>query len=490
MRYNTRMSIFQDKIFAIVDVETTGASPVNDRVIELGIMRVEHGKVVRTINTLINPEKHLSPFITRITGINPDELLGAPTFEDVSEEVKEILSGAIFVAHNARFDYGFIKNELKRSGIAYNAKCLCTVRLSRKLFPDERKHDLSTLIERHNLMCEDRHRALPDAKVLWDFITKVRKDGREEELDIHAREILKENTLPQFLNEKSVRALPEGPGIYIFYGPEDEVLYVGKSKNIRYRVLSHFSGDGRSTKEMNLCQQTVRIEARETAGELGALLLESELVKDWMPLYNRQLRKRTDLVIARLKGGGKYSEVELVRANGINAAEQRNVLGIFRSVAQAKAFLREAAKEKGLCPRLLGAEKASKQNSGACFSHQLGVCSGACVGKADKEEYELAFKAVFKARRLRSWPFSGPILIEEKIDDEAKHSFVLDNWCLVADIRSEPDNMVVIRYSPRFDYDAYKIFHRYVRDPLTKKRIKKISQKELERAFVSTHADY
>jgi DNA polymerase-3 subunit epsilon len=480
------MGFFQEKAFAIVDVETTGASPVNDRIIEIGILRVENGRVVKTFNSLINPLKHLSPFITRITGIVPDDLVSAPTFEDLREEIAELLQGAVFVAHNARFDYGFIKNELKRSGVTFNAKCLCTVRLSRKLFPNERKHDLSTLIERHNLECGERHRAFADAKVLWDFIEMIGRSGRSEELNIHARELLKENTLPQFLNEKSVRSLPEGPGVYIFYGPEDEVLYVGKSKNIRYRVLSHFSSDGRSTKEMNLCQQTVRIEARETAGELGALLLESELVKDWMPLYNRQLRKRTDLAVARLKTGRGYPEVELVRESVIRDKDQKDILGIFRSIAQAKSFLRDAASEHGLCPRLLGIEKGK----GACFSHQLGVCSGACVGKTDKAEYEKAFKAVFKARRIRSWPFSGPILIEEKVDDESKHSFILDNWRLVADVRTEPDNTVVMKRDTRFDYDAYKIFLRYVRDPLTKKRIKRITRKELDQALVSSDVDY
>ncbi|MDB5194447.1 MAG: polC [Parcubacteria group bacterium] len=478
------MPLFKEKVFAIVDVETTGASPIHDRVIEIGILRIEGGKVVKTFSSLINPEKHLSPFITSMTGIDPEELLTAPTFEDVRSEIEGMLEGAIFVAHNARFDYGFVKNELKRSGIAFNAKCLCTVRLSRKLFPEEKRHDLSSLIERHGLLCTDRHRAFADAEVLWNFIEKVRNDGREEELELHVRELLKESTLPQFLNEKSVRALSEGPGVYIFYGPENEVLYVGKSKNIRYRVLSHFSNDHASQKEMNLCQQTVRVEARETAGELGALLLESELVKDWMPLYNRQLRKRTDLVVAKLKSGGLYPEVELGRAKTVSEKDQKSILGIFRSESQAKAFLRDATHERGLCPRLLGAEKGK----GACFSHQLGVCSGACVNKAEKDAYAKAFNAVFKARRIRSWPFGGPILIEEKVDEETKHSFVLDNWCLIADVRTEPDNTVVIEHYPRFDYDAYKIFLRYVRDPLTKKRIKRITKKELDQALVSTYA--
>jgi len=456
---------------------------VHDRVIEIGIIRVENGKIVGSLNTLLNPERHVPPFITRITGIEPESLVGAPVFEDIRAEAEALLEGAVFVAHNARFDYGFIKNELKRCGVSFNAKCLCTVRLSRKLFPDEKSHNLDALIERYDFSCENRHRAYDDAKVLHDFLIEVKK---RPDIDGHVRAILSESTLPQFLNEKSIKALPEGPGVYIFYGPENEVLYVGKSKNIRYRVLSHFSSDHASQKEMNLCQQTVRVEARETAGELGALLLESELVKDWMPLYNRQLRKRSDLVAVKLVPGdlpaGRqgYPKAVIERIQSVNTKSQREILGIFRTVAQARSFLRAAVAEHGLCPRLLGLENARGKNSGACFSHQIRVCSGACVGKADPEEYAEAFKTVFKARRVKAWPFPGPILIEEKIDREATHSFVLDNWCLVADVRSEPDNTVVVTHSPRFDYDSYKIFYRYIKDPLARKRIKRITQKELE----------
>jgi len=472
------MALLDEKILAIVDVETTGASPVHDRVIEIGIIRVENGRITGSINTLLNPEQHLPPFITRVTGIEEDSLRGAPVFEGVREQVEKLLEGAIFVAHNARFDYGFIKNELKRSGVSYNAKCLCTVRLSRKLYPSEKSHNLDALIERHGFSCENRHRAYDDARVLYDFLDIAKK---RSDIDEHVKSLLSESTLPQFLNERSIKSLPEGPGVYIFYGPEDEVLYVGKSKNVRYRVLSHFSSDHASQKEMNLCQQTVRVEARETAGELGALLLESELVKDWMPLYNRQLRKRSDLVAVRLMPAGRhgYPEARIERIQTVDTESQREVLGIFRTVAQARSFLRAAVNEYGLCPRLLGLEKGK----GACFSHQIQVCSGACVEKPDPEEYAQAFKQVFKARRVRSWPFPGPILIEEKLDSEASHSFVLDNWCLVADVRSEPDNTVVVTHSPRFDYDAYKIFYRYIKDPLTRRRIKKITRKELAQSL-------
>jgi DNA polymerase-3 subunit epsilon len=234
---------------------------------------------------------------------------------------------------------------------------------------------------------------------------------------------------------------------------------------------------------MNLCQQTVRVEARETPGELGALLLESELVKESMPLYNRMLRKRSDLVIAERICGGTYPEVILRRVRAVHPEEYQDVLSVFKSESQAKSFLREAAKEHGLCPKLFGIDKKSAK--GACFSHQLGKCGGACIGRADPAEYAKAFDAVFKTRRILSWPFGGPILIEERRDDESKQTFILDDWRLLLSATTDADDTTIMRHEPTFDYDAYKIFSRYVRDPGNKRRIRRMTKKELEQALVS-----
>jgi len=469
------MDLLKNKKFAIVDVETTGASPVFDRIIEIGIICIENGKIASTFNTLINPQTPVSPFIERITGIKSEDLVGAPTFEDVYIKIEELLDGAIFVAHNARFDYGFVKNELKRSGVAYNSKCLCTVRLSRKLYPNFKKHDLSSLIDRFSFICENRHRAFDDAKVLWDFITHIQNSGRQEELNEAIRILLSENTLPQFLNEQSIKMLPEGPGVYVFYGEDDEVLYVGKSKNVRFRVLSHFSNDHASSKEMHLCQQTIRVEGIETSGELSALLLESEMVKELSPIYNRQLRRRSQLVLAKKSSYGKYPSVVLERSNSIDSSDYNKILGVFKNIHQAKSFLRNAVDEYSLCPKILGLEKGR----GACFYHQINKCSGACVGIVDKKEYEKKLNQAFKGRKIKGWPFSGPILIEERKNDTRKQSFVLDNWCLLYDVRTSPDSFEPRSYSPKFDYDSYKIFRRYLKDPLNKKYIKSLNKKDL-----------
>ncbi|PIZ64583.1 hypothetical protein CO051_01130 [Candidatus Roizmanbacteria bacterium CG_4_9_14_0_2_um_filter_39_13] len=139
--------------YSFVDIETTGTSTRHDRIIEIGILRVENDKIVKKYNQLINPETHVSPFITQITGIIPDDLEDAPTFEIVKDEVYELLRDSIFVAHNVRFDHGFLKNEFKRFDMQFSMKQLCTVRLSRTLFPEHRHHNLDAIIERFNITC-------------------------------------------------------------------------------------------------------------------------------------------------------------------------------------------------------------------------------------------------------------------------------------------------------------------------------------------------
>jgi DNA polymerase III subunit epsilon len=156
--------------YAFVDVETTGTSSNHDRIIDIGIIVMEDGIVTKRFSTVVDPESYIAPSIFALTSISEREIKKAPPFHTIAEEVAELLKGATFVAHNARFDYAFVKRELDNAGIKFQAKCLCTVKLSRRLFPEYRKHDLSSLIERFDFKCSERHRAMPDAEVLVDFI--------------------------------------------------------------------------------------------------------------------------------------------------------------------------------------------------------------------------------------------------------------------------------------------------------------------------------
>jgi DNA polymerase-3 subunit epsilon len=265
---------------AILDVETTGASAPYDRIIEIGVIRIEKNKIVKKFETLINPEVTISPFIENLTGIVGRQLKDAPLFSEIKSDLAELLDGCVFVAHNARFDYSFIRNEYKRIGVPYSAKQLCTVKLSRLLFPNFSHHNLDSIIERFEIKCERRHRALDDAMVLWDFLQKVGNTTAPEKLQKAFDAILKKPSLPPLLKSKDVEVLPEKAGVYLFFGKSEIPLYIGKSINIKDRVLSHFINDVDSSTELEISQQIERIETIETGGELSALLLESEIADE------------------------------------------------------------------------------------------------------------------------------------------------------------------------------------------------------------------
>lgn len=183
--------MLHEKNFTIVDVETTGGNSFFNRVIEIGLLRVEKGEVVEEYQTLLNPGIMIPEFITRMTGISDEHVSVCPTFEELADDILSKFENAIFVAHNSQFDYGFIQEEFRRLGYAFNAEQLCTVRLSRTLFPEYKRHNLTELISRYKFECENRHRAFDDAKVLWDFLQHVHTNVSKEQLQAVLKRLIK-----------------------------------------------------------------------------------------------------------------------------------------------------------------------------------------------------------------------------------------------------------------------------------------------------------
>ncbi len=436
--------------FSFVDIETTGTHLRHDRVIEIGILRVENGKLVSTYNQLINPQTHISPFITQMTGIHQEDLEDAPTFDLIKDEIYELLQDSIFVAHNVRFDHGFLKNEFRRYELDLSLKQLCTVKLSRALFPEHRHHNLDAIVHRFGFQIKNRHRAFDDAEILWKFYQAVEMQYPEDRLSHMLKTLIQKPSIPAKLPIGEVDTLHEGPGVYIFYGEGDLPLYIGKSKNVRKRVLSHFSSDHTSSKEMNISQQISRIETIPTAGELGALLKEVELIKKMNPVYNQQLRRQNQLtVLKKIVNEDGYNSVTIEKVTSINTDDLHQIIGVFRSSKQAKELLQAKATEYQLCEKLLGTEKTS----GACFGHKLEKCKGACIKKEKPLAYNIRFIEALGSRTIKTWPFDGPICIhEEDTVEHLRDDFIIDKWCLITDTHDE-------RY---FDYDIYKILIRYI----------------------------
>ena len=168
---------------AIVDLETTGAHPAWDRVTEIAVLEVAHGEVVSEWSTLVNPGTSIPPAIQALTGITNAMVADAPAFEDFAAGLYERLEGRVFVAHNVRFDYGFLRHAFERAGLRFQVRTLCTVKLSRRLYPEHARHNLDSLIDRHHLQCESRHRALGDARAVWQFLRVAAEERGAEQLE-------------------------------------------------------------------------------------------------------------------------------------------------------------------------------------------------------------------------------------------------------------------------------------------------------------------
>lgn len=439
---------------AFVDLETTGVSPSRSRVLEIGIARVDPDGSVRTFETLINPGVSFGQTIVAITGITEVMVEDAPHFEEVALEVAELLDGALFVAHNVRFDFAFLSEEFKRLGMQLKNPYACSARLSQELFPKQRRHNLDMVMEAHGLSCTKRHRALPDALVVKDFFAAAKKKVGEEKFLATLNELVRIRRLPPLLPEAELENLPHAPGVYQFYGKDGSLLYVGKSRRIRTRVRSHFSQDAETGMGQEMLRDIKRIEVIPTAGEIGALLLESHLIKAKQPVYNRMSRKKEMLCLAKeylTKDG--YCAIKVEYATADDAEDVlSHIVGVFKNKRMATERLRQIAKEYQLCPRLLWLEHTEP-----CFAYGLGECKGACIGKEKSRHHNKRFREAFENTRLKEWPFDGPVVVEEEWHT-IKDSFVVDHWKVTAAIRIEDGEVSeLLPAEARFEYDTYKI---------------------------------
>jgi DNA polymerase III subunit epsilon len=441
-------------VCAFVDIETTGTTATGDRITEIGILRVIDGRLEEEWSTLIKPECSIPPEIQFLTGITNAMVADAPTFAEVRHEILDRLSDHLFVAHNARFDYGFIKNEFRRAGTAFSADVLCTVRLSRKLYPEHRHHGLDAIVDRHGLRGADRHRALGDARMVWEFVQALYREKPAAEIEAAVRQLLKTPSLPPQLPADALKHLPEGPGVYLFYGVNELPLYVGKSCNLRERVRSHFSSDYLSATDLRISSEVTHIEFEETAGELGALLREAQLIKTLLPARNRRLRRQPGSCALRL--GGETDAPEFVTQTQFAADELDGLFGPFSSRRTAKSTLMDLAAEHGLCWSRLGLEK----RAGPCFARQLAHCRGACVGLESAGEHHRRLRAALAPYAVAPWPFAGPIGIREANEESGREELhVLDRWCHLGTARAEHEIAELLKAAaPRaFDLDIYRI---------------------------------
>lgn len=444
--------------YVLLDLETTGGNPVNDRITEIAAVRVENGVEVARWSTLVNPGTPISSFIERLTGISNAMVATAPGFDAVASDLLTLLDGAVLVAHNVRFDHGFLLNEFARTDVALRVKTLCTVRLSRLLYPQFKGHGLDAIMQRHGLTTTARHRAMGDVELMQSWLKLANSELGADCVKGHAHSLLQGSAaLPPQL-DTNVADIPDSPGVYIFYGESPLPLYVGKSVKLRSRVMSHFQAASRNAREMRIAQEIRRIEWVETAGELGALLLEARLVKEQQPIHNRQLRRENNLCAWRLEANPNSRPLlTLVRGNELAPEQFGALYGPYRSKNQAQSHLRELAEAHGFCLQALGLESGK----GRCFAHQIGHCKGVCCGDETPERHHLRLQMALVSHKLQVWPFAGAVgLREHNARSERTDIHLFDQWCHLATVHSEDELQEALqgRHSPlAFDLDTYRL---------------------------------
>ena len=447
-----------DRALIFLDLETTGATAHVDRITEIGLVEVDQGRHIGEWSSLVNPQRPIPPLIESLTGISDAMVAKAPTFAELAHDLYQRLAGKTLVAHNARFDFGFLQNEFRRVGLKYAPDVLCTVRLSRRLYPLERRHNLDSVIARHGLSCDNRHRALADARVLWDFTQCIHKDLDASDIHNAIADQLKKPNLPSGLPADLPDRIPEAPGVYAFYSQTNAALHVGKSTNLRSRVLSHFSGDKHPA--WRASADIARVEWDIAAGELGMQIRHVQWLKRLQPLHNSKPRKDEDLWALQWDPVDGPSIPVPVDTAGVDLSRTSGLHGMFRSRRTALNALRKAADEHGLCH--IGA--GLQTGPGPCLGYKLKRCHGLCVGGESGIAHSMRMMQALHTLRLRDWPHKGPIGIRENDAITGRTEIhVLDRWRHLgtADADTDLHDILETRRDAPFDAGIYRVLVQY-----------------------------
>lgn len=369
---------FSYTMYVIVDLETSGGNPLHDRIVEIAAYLFDGERVVDELVTLIDPETNIPAYITSLTGISNAMVAGAPKFYEVAKKLVKMTEGCVFVAHNAPFDYGFIRNEFKRLGYDYNRPTLCTVRWTRKLIPGLPSYSLGNLCQSLNIQLEDRHRAAGDALATVKlFRLLLSKNEGEEIIPVNGSVVSREKLHPN-ITSTLLGSLPEDTGVYFLWNEKGEIIYIGKSLNIRSRIAQHITG-AKSRRETEMVGATADITWEITGSEMVALLLESFHIKENIPVYNRaQRRKGTSSNLYAITDENGYINLKVS-----TRPEEGTAITSFASISAGQKSLSRLVEEFNLCQKLCGLYTTS----GACFHNQIGLCRGACKGEEHPDDY-------------------------------------------------------------------------------------------------------
>ncbi|RKS93939.1 DNA polymerase-3 subunit epsilon [Flavobacterium limicola] len=363
-------------MYAILDIETTGGQFNEEGITEIAIYKFDGHEIVDQFISLVNPEIPIQPFVVKLTGINNAMLQSAPKFFEVAKRIIEMTNDCIVVAHNASFDYRILRTEFRRLGYDFEAQTLCTVELSKKLLPEQPSHSLGKLVRALGIPMADRHRASGDALATVKlFKILLEKDLEKEIVKDFIKLEIEKGIAPKLLD--IVAKLPAKTGVYYIHNEKGNLVYIGKSRNIKKRINQHFTGT--STKCKKIQAEVFTVTYDETGSELIALLKESEEIKINKPIYNRAQRKSIfQLALYAEKDKNGYINLKLQKSDG-----RKKEITSFTSLQEGKNALFRITSHYNLCQKLTGLYH-TKTN---CFQYSIKECDGACIGMVSPKEY-------------------------------------------------------------------------------------------------------
>ena len=379
--------------YTIIDVETTGQS---NRITEISIFKYNGNEIIDEFTSLVNPQTFIPDYITSLTGIDNDMVANAPTFKTIAQDVLNITNNSIFVAHNVNFDYNVIRNEFKLLDLDFNRKKLCTVRLARKLFPGFPSYSLGKLCKSLNINLTDRHRAKGDAKatvVLFDMLLK--KDETGDIFNSFLNKSSREATLPSHLPTAVFNAIPSTAGIYYFKNKVGEIIYIGKAKDLKKRVLSHFYS--KTQKSLDMCRETRDIDFELAGSELLALLMEDAAIKQHVPKFNKQAKRNP-----KSYGIFTYQDRNGILHLAFNPVKScPNPIKVFHNIRDCRLFLEELCLKHALCPKYCHLQEGVAQ----CCHYKINTCKGICTNNEQPINYnkrvQEALEIITKVEELK-----------------------------------------------------------------------------------------
>jgi DNA polymerase-3 subunit epsilon len=383
------------KKFAIIDLETTGGTAARERITEIAIVTHDGHQILETYSTLVNPERSIPYNIIQITGITDDMVKNAPKFYEIAKKVVEMTEGCVFVAHNVRFDYSFIQEEFRRLGYTYVRKQLCTVKMARQAMPGLRSYSLGNLIIHLKIQVENRHRALDDTLATVKLFEKIiaienGTDTMTERINLG----IKESNLPAGITLERLHELPEACGVYYLHDKVGDVIYVGKSINIRKRIMEHFAD--KTEKGKKLYDGVADISYEVTGSELVSLLFENHEIKRIRPRINKAQRAKY-LAYVIFSYQDERGFIRFGTAKNTHHIRKKNmVVAEYQQLIYAKGALKYITKEYQLCGKFTGLEGGE----GPCFQYHLEQCLGACVGEESVETFNARVQTAIDAMQI------------------------------------------------------------------------------------------